>query len=236
MFILEIETLMKTSQIGGSCAGLFTGILLKKQGHNVRILESATSSQREGMAAGIGLSAQVQRFFEENDQLKDISLGTPSKFMNIMDEHAESKQKIPIVYESTSWDAIYYRLRANFDGYKSLYCPNPPEMQTSGRVISFETGIRATHVEEVGGKLKVAAQDVNSGETRTYNADYVVAADGASSTVRRQLLPNLQRSEQDYVIWRGVIPTSELHQELLDKIESNTTIYPIPSAPAYMVL
>lgn len=188
------------------------------------------------MAAGIGLSAQVQRFFEENDQLKSIPIGTPSKFMNIMDEHTESKQTIPIGYESTSWDAIYYRLRANFDGYKSLYCPDPPKLPDSGSVISFDTGIKATRVEEDGESLKVTAQDVNSGETRTYTADYVVAADGASSTVRSQLFPDLKRSEQDYMIWRGVVPTSELHKELLDKVESNTTIYPIPSASAYMVL
>lgn len=188
------------------------------------------------MAAGIGLSAQVQRFFEENDQLKDMPFGTPSNFMNIMDQHTESKQKIPIGYASTSWDGIYYRLRANFDGYKSLYCPDPPQLQTSGQAISFDTGIRATGVEEDSEKLKVTAQDVNCGEARSYTADYVVAADGASSTVRRQLFPDLKRFEQDYMIWRGVVPTSELHKELLDKIESNTTIYPIPSASAYMVL
>ena len=47
-------------QIGGSSSGLFAGILLKRQGHNIRILESASSSAREGLAAGVGLAAHVK--------------------------------------------------------------------------------------------------------------------------------------------------------------------------------
>lgn len=64
-------------------AGLMAGVLLKRRGHNVRILEQAEYSQRDGMAAGVGLSLNVRRFFDTEDRLEDL-IGMPNDDMLVM--------------------------------------------------------------------------------------------------------------------------------------------------------
>ncbi|KAK3725387.1 hypothetical protein LTR37_000357 [Vermiconidia calcicola] len=218
---------LKIVIIGGSCAALFAAILLKRQGHNIRILESAPSSSREGLAAGIGLAAHVKRFFDEHDRLKDIPFGTPNDTINFLDAEMQVRQKVPVGLIMTTWDATYYRLRANFDGLRSPYCAEPPTIEEGEGEEVFETGKRATVVEEVVDGLSVVVEDVGTNEQLRHEADMVIAADGANSTMRRQLEPQLQRAEPGYVIWRGTVPTADLSQELLDKIEGHTIFYPM---------
>ena len=228
---------VELSQIGGSCAGLFAGILLKRQGHNVRILESASSSEREGLAAGIGLAAHVKRFFDEHDRLKDIPFGTPNDFMQIRDEDMNVTMEIPMYFRMTTWDATYYRLRANFDALKSAYCPEPPAQDSEVGEGVFETGQSVWDVVDLGedpSGLTILTEDKGTNEYRRYKADVVVAADGANSRMRRQVEPKLQREEPGYVIWRVTVPTKDLSRNLLDKIEGKTTLYPMRHSYAIM--
>jgi 2-polyprenyl-6-methoxyphenol hydroxylase-like FAD-dependent oxidoreductase len=207
---------------------LFAAILLKRQGHNVRVLERVTSSARSGLAAGIGLGGWVKRFFDENDQLKEIPLGVPNDFLNVLDMDLNTKRQMPLNYRMTTWDATYYRLRANFDGFKSSYCPNPPAMDPDGGESYFETGRNVLRVEEgERNLLRVLAEDVETKEQLAYEVDAVIAADGANSTIRWQLQPDLRRQEPGYVLWRGTVPNRELSQEILDKLDGRTTQCPM---------
>ena len=213
------------NQIGGSCAGLFAAILLRRQGHNIHILESAVSSEREGLAAGIGLGAEVKRFFDENDRLKDVPMGTPSEFLEMKDWNMNVQMRLPISQRMTTWDAMYYRLRANFDAYKSPHCPEPPPLEEGEGDGLFDTGKRVLKIEGISGGVKVHAEDVETGEGKTYEADIVIAADGANSSIRRQLQPNLKRSEPGYVLWRGTVPIKNLSPTLVAKLEAHATLY-----------
>ena len=51
--LLTWSSFSAVTQIDGSLASLFYGIMLKKLGHNVRILEQIVSSVQESQAAGI---------------------------------------------------------------------------------------------------------------------------------------------------------------------------------------
>lgn len=215
-------------QVGGSHAGLFINILLKRQGHNVRVLERATSSARSGLAAGIGLANWVKRFFDENDRLKDVPLGVPNENVNVIDTDMNVKQLIPINYRMTSWEATYYRLRANNDGLKSAYVPQPPSNSPDEGEGIYKTGERVLRVEEGDSdKLSVYAINVETGREDKYEADVVIAADGANSTIRNQLHPTLPREYPGYVLWRGTVPTKSLSQETLNKLDGRTTLYPM---------
>lgn len=211
-----------------------SGILLKRQGHNVRILEQAVSSEREGVAAGVGLGGHVKRFFDENDRLKDISIGTPNDFMEVLDSEMNVIKKFPVYLNMTTWDATYYRLRANFDSFKSDYCLEPPPLDPNEGQGRFDTGSRVLRVEGVAGDLTVLFEDVNTQEQHKITADFVIAADGANSTIRRQLHPDLRREEPGYVIWRGTVPTKELPKDVLDKIADRTILYPMRYSYAIM--
>ncbi|KAF2168185.1 hypothetical protein M409DRAFT_21629 [Zasmidium cellare ATCC 36951] len=214
--------------IGGSCAGLMSGILLKRKGHNVRILEVAVSSEREALAAGIGLQRDVKSFFEVEDVLRPKPLGVVNPGFRVLDEKMDVKYQLPVSLNLTSWDAVYYRLRANFDGYSNLYNPELPPHARDAKEgsVEFITGKKALKVEDVKGRMTVFAEDVRTKDKTEYTGDLVIAADGTNSTIRRQLMPRLQREEPGYVIWRGTIPTKNLSQDILDKIENKPLVCP----------
>lgn len=220
------HTYSNITQVGGSIAGLMAGILLKRRGHNVRILEQAESSQREGLAAGIGLSVHIRRFFETEDRLDEL-LGIRNDDLLVVNNQLDVRYKIPVGMRMTTWDTAYYRLRANFDGYKSSYFPEPPAdiIDGSEGKAEYETGKRVLDVEEVNGKMILTAQNAVDGTSEQHESDIVIASDGANSNIRRLLNPTLRREEPGYVIWRGVVPTKDLSQEFLDKIESKAIVW-----------
>lgn len=215
-------------QIGGSCAGLMSGILLRRKGHNVRILEVAESSEREALAAGIGLQRDVQSFFETEDILKHKPLGVVNPGFRVLDEKLDVKYQLAVSLNLTSWDAVYYRLRANFDGYTNSYNTEvpPPDLDSDDGTAKFLTGKKVVKVEDVNGKMTAFAEDVKTGVMEEYTGDIIIAADGANSTIRRQLMPRLQREEPGYVIWRGTAPVRELSQDVLDKIANKPLVCP----------
>lgn len=91
-----------------------------------------------------------------------------------------------------------------------------------------ETGRNVLRAEEgENGLMRVVAEDVVTKQQQTYDADVVIGADGANSTLRRQLHPDLQRQEPGYVLWRGTIPTSQLSKEALDRFDKRTTQCPM---------
>jgi 2-polyprenyl-6-methoxyphenol hydroxylase-like FAD-dependent oxidoreductase len=75
-------------------------------------------------------------------------------------------------------------------------------------------------------KLRVSAEDIQTKQGVTYEADYVIGADGANSTLRRQLEPDLPRSIPGYMIWRGVLPCSAMTEEERATFADKTTLYP----------
>lgn len=214
--------------VGGSCAGLMAGVLLKRKGHHVRILEVAESAEREGLAAGIGLQRDVKAFFETEDIFKDKPLGVINPGFRVLDEKLDVKYQLAISLNLTSWDSVYYRLRANFDGYTNSYNEKvpAPDPESKDGTATFDTGKKVLKVEDVNGRMAVFAEDVKTGTMEVCKGDLVIAADGTNSTIRRQLMPRLQREEPGYVIWRGTIPTKELSQDVLDKIENKPLICP----------
>ncbi|KAK3116757.1 hypothetical protein LTR53_002523 [Teratosphaeriaceae sp. CCFEE 6253] len=212
--------------IGGSCAGLMAGILLKRQGHRVQILEQAVSSEREGLAAGIGLSGAVETFFDENDRLAGVPMSVDPGALRFLHPKALAVTR-RVVYPArmTTWDACYYRLRANFDGLRRSYCLEPLDGDADAGESVFETGKRVTGVALVNETVSITAEDVKNGGTHIYEADAVIMADGANSRMREQLQPLVKRESPGYVLWRGTVPTSTLSQECLNRLEGDPVLY-----------
>lgn len=57
-------------QVGGSLGGLFTGTILKRLGHNIKILERAPTALLQHQGAGIVAGPAVQEFFSKFDRTK----------------------------------------------------------------------------------------------------------------------------------------------------------------------
>lgn len=108
----------------------------------------------------------------------------------------------------TSWDLVYYMLRANVDYVASPYCKAPPRRSNEGEVRHLH-GHKVTNIEEKGDKVEVY-YTTTDGRDGTMEADFLVAADGPSSTIRALLCPAVRRTYAGYCALRGTVRESSV--------------------------
>jgi flavin-dependent dehydrogenase len=75
---LDVQICAYVQQVGGSLAGLMHGVLLKRQGVDVTILEQDPSWHRVGNEAGIGFSENVSEFLNRVSNRSDLSVSGSS--------------------------------------------------------------------------------------------------------------------------------------------------------------
>ena len=204
--------------IGGSTTGLSLGLLLKRQGHDVTILEQCTWNARDGTAAGINLITQVKQLFDEHDHLRDqLPLGKVNKILKVVNgltlkvrRHSDHGAIM------TTWEATYYRLRANFDGFSSTYCPASEIVAEDavGGTAKYLTSQLVSGVQPGDNdSLLVQVHGLGDGNMVYYRGDIVIAADGANSIMHRQLAMNVETRADGYLVWRGTVPVKDLSSE-----------------------
>ncbi|KAI4161553.1 MAG: hypothetical protein L6R39_000043 [Caloplaca ligustica] len=224
--------------VGGSLTGLFHGVVLKRAGHNVRILERANPDGLREQGAGITARGEVQEFFSKYDRFSDQSYFVPGdpkvQFINV-DAQVTRTWKLPLCM--TSWDTLYYRLRANFDGLESGYvtiAQRKPELGVGS--VSYEYGCNVTDVKYSDELVKVEFER-SAGEGETLHADLVIAADGPASGIRRMLCPGTERKYVGYVAWRGTVVESQISEKTkaLFRTCVNYFIYPKGHIVIYLI-
>ena len=121
----------------------------------------------------------------------------------------------------TSWDLVYYLLRANYDRVDSAYLEDAklPEKRPTDGEISYRHGCTVTDVideeSQVRINFKKALEDGSEAE-ESMTADLVVAADGPSSTIRGLLEPSIDRKYAGYAVIRGTVPELDASESALD--------------------
>lgn len=73
-------------------------------------------------------------------------------------------------------------------------------------------------------RVKLIWKHKDDGE-QTAIADLVLAADGASSTIRKLLVPEVERKYVGYVAWRGTVPETELSPRAREVLIDKFTFY-----------
>ncbi|CAG8976910.1 hypothetical protein HYALB_00011859 [Hymenoscyphus albidus] len=214
--------------IGGSNTGLMNGIVLKRLGHNVHILEKNTQTTRSDLAAGITTHPAFEKFMEVHDKSQEPwSIVSPG--LQFLNKDGGAKRKVEKALHMTSWGFIYHRLRANFDGLASEFCKGPPPVKEEGDGdVIFDEGKVATAVELVGEKVKVTYDDVSGEKTKenlSIMADFVIIANGANSSLRAKLFPGLEREYAGYVAFRGTVPESEVSEETKKVFDPRLSYY-----------
>ena len=198
------------------------GIVVKHLGHNVRILEQYDSSTREALAAGISAMEYGTAFLKKYDLLSDQPYAVSCSGVQFLDEMAHVRFQVARPLTMTSWNVLYYRFRANFDGMKSSYCPETPGALLADGKAVYEAGKRVTNVKYSDDDLTVEFSDNSGGGT--LKPDFVIAADGSTSPIRHLLLPNLEPTYAGYAIWRGTVLESDVSDGTRHLFESKTTI------------
>ncbi|MFM9974413.1 MAG: FAD-dependent monooxygenase [Beijerinckiaceae bacterium] len=170
--------------IGGSLAGLFTGLLLRRNGWDVTIHE------RSGVELGSRGAGIVT-----HDSLHDVlatavgyreAIGVNLTGRTVLDEHGRiicenSREQIV-----ASWDQLWKRLRqAAGDIYRHDSALQSYTQNASGVEAVFEDGSRQ-------------------------RSDLLIAADGIQSTIRRSLMPDIKPRYAGYIAWRGLVNKADL--------------------------
>lgn len=170
------------------------------------------------LGAGLACSPDMISFMSQYDLVQEPYFIETSglRFFDVNGEDDPSKEWLGYRQKSTSWNTLFHRLRANFDGMESGYCDVPARREEDGEA-RYMDGCTVENVEYQEGEetMKVVYRDVN-GEERIIEGDLLIATDGASSKVRRILQPDVERKYVGYIVWRGTVPEKEISQKWRD--------------------
>ena len=128
------------------------------------------------------------------------------------DGSIKSYIRFPSLLGVTSWAIVYNILRANFDGnYKNGYIAAAGKEKGDGEAI-YLSGVAVTGIQDAGNDAVKVDYKTSEGSTTSLETNLVIAADGASSFVRRLFLPQIERTYAGYAAWRGTVPESLLSE------------------------
>jgi 2-polyprenyl-6-methoxyphenol hydroxylase-like FAD-dependent oxidoreductase len=173
--------------IGGSMAGLFAGLLMRRAGWDVEIFER-NKSQLYGRGAGIvthdELFDVLKRTGIDSGKAK---IGVSVVGLRVFARDGRIVEGMVLDQVLTSWGHLYNLLR------KAL----PPECYRQGRVF-----LRAEETE--------TAVIAHFEDGFTASGDLLVGADGIFSTIRAGKLPEVKPLYAGYIAWRGLAEEADL--------------------------
>lgn len=198
---MQNPRLPKVAVIGGSIAGLSTGIALRCLGCDVQIYEQSPTILR-GRGGGLVVQYEMLDWMASHGIAALATLSLPGVERQFLDRSGRVIQRFPDSTPFTSWDAVFHQLRAAFPdecyhhGYQCL------RLSTADRrpVGEFASGERA-------------------------EVDLVIGADGVGSVVRQHLFPEVHATYAGYVAWRGVFPESLAPAEVVDTLARRFTMF-----------
>ena len=192
--------------IGGSLGGLFTGILLRSRGWQVDIYERSPHnlSSRGG---GIVLQPEILTAFHQAGVADEAPLGVVARERLYLDQAGEIAQRLAMRQTLTSWNVLYGTMRRHF----------PTEQYHAGKTL--------VSVQQDAAHVTAEFDDGTQ-----VSADLLIGADGASSTVRQQLLPSYEPSYAGYVAYRGLVPEADLPPEAAKLLTERFIFYQFPNS------
>ena len=205
--------------------------MLHRQGHNVHIMEQRSDKPNSHMA-GIGIATDVLRFLEKFDRINE-PLGIPSDCWQLHDGNGKITPFNKAQRLLTSWDVLFHRLRANFDGLETEeYYNRSSELKgiELGRV-KYETGVRVSDIITDNRKVTVHAERIDAKEQIVLKVDVLIGADGSNSIVRRIFLPDGIAIPQysGYVAWRGVVSEGVVSDSTRKIFQQNINFFVLPT-------
>lgn len=211
-------------QIGGSLCGLIHGIVLKRHGYNVTILEQEVSASRQGFDAGIRAGPELVKFLDKYNRSTG-AYSIQSIGVQFLDKAGAIIRGFPSEMPMTSWGFLLSILRANFDGLLSSAIPEIPAEKNETGLAKFMNGARVVDVKDRGEKVELLFNDATKNITESISADLVLAADGSNSSIREMFLPDVSREYAGYISWRGTVREELLEEHHRQVFQNKVTIF-----------
>ena len=167
--------------VGGSMAGLCAGLVLRAAGCAVEIFEKSPREMQE-RGAGLVVQDEVLNFVIDHCRAVADELGVRSHARQLLARDGSVIWSEAGLQLMTSWDSLYRQLKSAF-----------PQSH-------YHYGTRLTAIRQDVDRVYV---DLEDGRERA--CDLLVCADGANSTARRLLLPEVAARYAGYVAWRGMV-------------------------------
>jgi 2-polyprenyl-6-methoxyphenol hydroxylase-like FAD-dependent oxidoreductase len=172
--------------IGGSIGGLLTANLLRTIGWEVTVFER-TRGDLAGRGAGLGVHEELFSVLRKIGIRTEESMGVVMKSRIALERDGNVLCEVPLRGMTSAWDRIY----------RALINALPAACLRSGMQLErFEQDVSGVSAFFADGSSAVG--------------DLLIGADGIRSTVRQQLLPEVEPKYAGYVNWRGVVAQSEI--------------------------
>jgi len=190
--------------VGGSLGGLLTALALHAVNCDVEVFERSPHEMKY-RGAGLALRPETWQFLAHLGIATKEAISVLSQTRQYLGRDGKVTRQQIRYQLMTSWDSLYRQLREAF----------PDERYYKGnKLVSFEQD-----------QNQVIAH-FDDGWEQT--CDLLVCADGANSTCRRQLLPDVVPDYAGYVAWRGVIEESEVSPEVASVFANKLIVFQAP--------
>ncbi|MGY3586291.1 2-polyprenyl-6-methoxyphenol hydroxylase-like FAD-dependent oxidoreductase [Bradyrhizobium sp. USDA 4341] len=177
----------KALVIGGSMAGLFAALLLRREGWDVDVYERI-GAELAGRGAGIVTHSELFDVLgRAGIDTAAAAVGVVVPGRRVLDRSGQIAGELGLRQVLTSWGHLYGLLKAAL----------PAE--------HYHHGKNLEGVTEVGDRVVARFSD---GSEAT--GDLLIGADGIFSSVRAQLAANVQPKYAGYVAWRGLVNERDL--------------------------
>ena len=167
--------------IGGSVGGLFAANLLRRAGWDVVVFER-TVGELASRGAGIGMTQELVAVMQRVGAELDATMGVEVPSFIWVDRNSRVLHEEHRYQVTSAWARIYRPLKDAL----------PQECYRSGMLLD--------HVEQDERRVTAIFADGSRAD-----GDILIATDGAHSTVRSELLPEVEPRYAGYVAWRGMV-------------------------------
>lgn len=172
--------------IGGSLGGLFAATTLLKIGWDVEVYERSAHAL-DSRGGGVVLQPDVLAAFRFGEVRRESALGVLSRDRIYLDRDDRVIQRSHMPQTQTSWNMLYGAMKRHL---------LPDVVRTGHKFVRFE---------ENGKAVRAFFENGHEAE-----GDLLIAADGARSSVREQVMPGVRPTYAGYVAWRGLVAERHL--------------------------
>ncbi|KAM0753258.1 hypothetical protein T439DRAFT_378958 [Meredithblackwellia eburnea MCA 4105] len=206
--------------VGGSLAGLLNAITLLHLGFAVTILEQSPELKDAG--AGIVLGGDLIEYLRSFDT-NQTNLCLQSEARVYIDRKNREVGREDRPQLMSSWDALYWALRALFDGGQR-------DGSTKGghtmAIYKVGCAVLDVQVDDVSEEATVSYLSGRGSATlQTLKCDIVVVAQGPASGLRSKYSPNTKRTYAGYVGFRGLAKEDDLPEAAKQRLFGYFTFF-----------